>query len=700
MTCVVSLRISRFLRDGRLGSSAQRSGAGGKHNWSALVFLMLVLSVVGLAIGAAILARKQVEVVRQRDRARKAVDEMYTEVAQKWLSQQPQLEQLQREFLLKALAFYQEFGRDGSPEPGARTATIEAERKAGEIHCKLGDHAEGEHAHRRAAELCELLVTEFPEMLEYRSELARCCDSLSAVLRETGRLADAERATRRALDLRGVLVAERPDSARYRVDLAGSQHMLGVELRERSQFAEAQRSISRAIELQDSLVAEYPSVSAYGDSLAEFHSNLGVLHFQTGNSAEAAREWHRAIELREAIATNFPDRARNPRSRQGLAHAYNNLGALVFVAPDRSKNAEQEFRRALELRESLAAEFPSVPEHRKDLAATYGNLGALLCRVPGRTAEAERALVRAIELSDELVAKWPNVPEYRSYLGAILNSLGQLQFGQGKLVAARSSYQRAAEQQQAALRANPGNPSYRDFLRNHFGGVAEVARKQGDHAGAAKAAEEFARVSSRRALDSVLAAEVLADCQKLAEADPHLDGVARTATVSDYARRISVALTDGADAAGNDPEALNGIAWFLATCRDSRFRNPRRAVELAQKAVACEPKAGAVWNTLGVAHYEAGAWDEAIAALSQSMELTSGGSAADWFFLAMAHWQMGDKDQAKKWYTHAIRRMEKNKPQDDEVRRFRDEAAALLGVTDHSTPTTNKEKDSKHTSKP
>ena len=60
---------------------------------------MLILAVVGLAVGAALLARKQVEVVQQRDRARKAVDEMYTEVAQKWLSQQPQLEPLQREFL-------------------------------------------------------------------------------------------------------------------------------------------------------------------------------------------------------------------------------------------------------------------------------------------------------------------------------------------------------------------------------------------------------------------------------------------------------------------------------------------------------------------------------------------------------------------------------------------------------------------------
>ena len=48
----------------------------------------------------------------QRQHARQAVDQMYTEVAKKWLSQQPRLEPLQRDFLLKALAFYQEFARE------------------------------------------------------------------------------------------------------------------------------------------------------------------------------------------------------------------------------------------------------------------------------------------------------------------------------------------------------------------------------------------------------------------------------------------------------------------------------------------------------------------------------------------------------------------------------------------------------------
>ena len=66
------------------------------------------------------------------------------------------------------------------------------------------------------------------------------------------------------------------------------------------------------------------------------------------------------------------------------------------------------------------------------------------------------------------------------------------------------------------------------------------------------------------------------------------------------------------------------------------------------------------------------------------MELRKGGDSFDWLFLAMAHWQMGEKEQAGKWYDQAVQWMEKNKPQDEELRRFRTEAAELLQLAEPS----------------
>jgi hypothetical protein len=126
----------------------------------------------------------------------------------------------------------------------------------------------------------------------------------------------------------------------------------------------------------------------------------------------------------------------------------------------------------------------------------------------------------------------------------------------------------------------------------------------------------------------------------------------------------------------------NNLAWRLATDRDAKIRDPERAVALAKKAVELAPDVATYWNTLGAAHYRAGNWKDAVAALDKSMELRNGGDSFDWFFLAMAHWQLGHKEEARKWFDKAVERMEKNRPSDEELRRFRAEAAELLGVKD------------------
>ena len=124
----------------------------------------------------------------------------------------------------------------------------------------------------------------------------------------------------------------------------------------------------------------------------------------------------------------------------------------------------------------------------------------------------------------------------------------------------------------------------------------------------------------------------------------------------------------------------NELAWIMATCQDSKFRDPSRAAELARKAVELAPKEGTFWNTLGVAHFRTGDWNAAIAALTRSMDLRTGGDSNDWFFLAMAHWQKGDKLEARCWYDKAVSWMDKNQSENDELSRFRAEAAALLEV--------------------
>ena len=97
----------------------------------------------------------------ERQLARRAVDEMYTEVAEKWLAQEPKLTPLQREFLEKALAFYQRFTQDPGSGPAERHAAAEAAERLGQIQEKL-EACRGEGSLPRGLDARRGVVTPHP----------------------------------------------------------------------------------------------------------------------------------------------------------------------------------------------------------------------------------------------------------------------------------------------------------------------------------------------------------------------------------------------------------------------------------------------------------------------------------------------------------------------------------------------------------
>jgi tetratricopeptide (TPR) repeat protein len=132
---------------------------------------------------------------------------------------------------------------------------------------------------------------------------------------------------------------------------------------------------------------------------------------------------------------------------------------------------------------------------------------------------------------------------------------------------------------------------------------------------------------------------------------------------------------------------LTALSWLLATADDPKFRDVPRALELAKEAVQQDPKDGENWGTLGVAQYRAGQWADAAAALEKAEEMDAAkATAANAFFLAMARWQVGERETARRWYGTAAERMAKTKWPPPDLPRFRAEAARLLGMPNPQTP--------------
>jgi uncharacterized protein HemY len=124
----------------------------------------------------------------------------------------------------------------------------------------------------------------------------------------------------------------------------------------------------------------------------------------------------------------------------------------------------------------------------------------------------------------------------------------------------------------------------------------------------------------------------------------------------------------------------NHLARFLVTCPRHRFRDAPRAMRIARKAVEAMPKYVHFWNTLGVAYYQAGDYRAARDALNEATRLRFGSNSYDFYYLAMVHERLGDKQEARKWYQKAVQGIDKTWPRDDELLQLGAEASALLGI--------------------
>jgi serine/threonine protein kinase/Flp pilus assembly protein TadD len=130
-----------------------------------------------------------------------------------------------------------------------------------------------------------------------------------------------------------------------------------------------------------------------------------------------------------------------------------------------------------------------------------------------------------------------------------------------------------------------------------------------------------------------------------------------------------------------DPNFVAGhtaLAWYLATAPDPKLRDPHTALVHAQRAVDLAPTANR-WSNLGVALLRAGEFQASVENLEKADQMWEGDHRHR-FFLAMAYWQVGEKDKARQAFDEGATWIDQNQPNNEELRRFRAEAEDLMSV--------------------
>ncbi len=344
-----------------------------------------------------------------------------------------------------------------------------------------------------------------------------------------------------------------------------------------------------------------------------------------------------AVPLYRKLAEQAPGDAER---ESAMGNAYMRL-AYIRVNSGHHAAAAQDFRQARDIFARLADEHPAVPDYGMYLAESHMRLGFELPLL-GKPTEAEAEFRTAINELQRLADEHPDDPYNRELLASSHEGLAHVfLWYQGKESEAESEYRAELEERQRLANAHSDVPRYGNLLAHRHSQLGNKLAALGKRADA--------EIEFRATLQI---------CQRLAEQH-----------ANDSKLRSDLAWTH------------ETWAWLLATCPVLKFRDPRQALAHAKKAVELAPSEASHWNTLGVVQYRNGEWKAAIEALMKSVRLQDGESN-DFFFLAMAHWRLNEKDKARAWYDQGVAWMEINEPKNEETRRFRTEAAALLGLAE------------------
>jgi serine/threonine protein kinase/uncharacterized protein HemY len=598
------------------------------------VSLVLVLLAAGLVVHSIRITRERDEkqaaldvadAQRQRAQANlqhslEAIAGML-DLAESQLPTLPRTEGVQEKFLQVALASCQRIADAECDDPAARRLTARAYLLVGRIKSNLGHAAESEDALRRAADLYANFAIEDPTNLEFQ----------------------AGRAT--------------------------SQYSLGVFLRVHGRAQDAEPHLSQSVALWKRVLADPACPPGHQRQLASALGELAYLHWTLERVREAEACYHEALTLLRNDRVAFPKEANESRRLQTTLH--NSLGVLLRTA-GRLPEAEQAFRQALQCSDA-------------EEARSRSHLGIVLWMM-GRMEEAERHHCEAVRLRELEISFQPRSPERRMELSLTYRWLGLLYHSSGKSQEAEQVFENAIKVQESVVKQFPAATSYQErlagtrrYLANLLRDTARFAEAEPLYRAALDVQESQIR---KKVVDADDLATLALTCKDFGNLLAAMGKVQDAKPFFEKARKgLQQALQLRNDDQAESYTLHHQLARFLTTCPDSEFRDPSRAIAAAKKAAELAPEVGSCWTTLGIAHYRIGRWKEAVEALQKACDLRAGGDSVDWFFLAMARWQLGDKEQARTWYNRAVQWMEKTQPRNDELRLFRQEAEALLRIT-------------------
>jgi tetratricopeptide (TPR) repeat protein/tRNA A-37 threonylcarbamoyl transferase component Bud32 len=453
-----------------------------------------------------------------------AVDDYLTAVSENRLLNEPGLQPLRKELLLKAQAYYEKFVREQGTDPAVRAALARAYRRLAAIHHSLGDLPRAKAFGDKAVAVLGELVQDDPREVHHRIELAAVHNLLGNVYLALNQTGAAEAAYRQAIALlRDQSAQDAPTAAALKEELAVAHNDLGKtyldltgqgekavaafeealtlsnqlvradadnpELKRLQGItlhnlhrsyakvgrkADAVKAGARALQIREQLARRHPAVLQYQVDLSYTYDALGVRYGDAGQPDTAARFYRKAIDLLNKLHQENPAVT---EFQVQLASCYRNLGTL-HLDFDQFAKAEGAFGEALRLLKKLAGLYPHVPRFSELWGDAQHNMALLYWR-SGRAARAKAGFESLLPLRARLAAAHPAVPDYQASLARVYTNLGSLYKEKGKTDQAETAFRKAQAILEKLAHDHPANAEYRSTLASNLNDLGLLYRQMG-----------------------------------------------------------------------------------------------------------------------------------------------------------------------------------------------------------------------------
>ena len=392
-------------------------------------------------------------------------------------SERDQLE-VALDYLGRALAINEDLASAEVAPAAAFDAVARVLQRLGDVHTRRDDAAGARDACARSLTVLERLASTHPESDVRQEQLARGLSMMGRILDAEG---DSEAAER--LYLRALALVKQPPRVPRR-DAHRRQTLMDVVGRIVG-IRSARGDVDGALDMQRAVVSIAEELAAadttdwsHRYNLAYALSRFANLLDGGGQSDAAVDSYGRALAIYESAATADPS---NGRVRRALGAAQGDLARALAETGDDAAATDM-YLGAVETFSSLVEAAPEVLSHQRDLAFVLTALAEWHAD-RGRSAQAMQAYRRALAVRQDIAARNPDGADLWEYVES-LDAVANLLSASGESAEELPYRRQAVLVLEALVSAAPENFTYAYGCALGSNRVAVLLAESGDLAGA------------------------------------------------------------------------------------------------------------------------------------------------------------------------------------------------------------------------